>query len=337
LPVIFVTRDRRGLGKGRPVTVSDLVRSHDDVRKTIMRIRPLRFSSHEACRLHFARRITLRARMLAFAYFLGVMVRDMSKGRYRGRIRSTMQVSLKLSMRHRSNLRFGNFVALCAGLFGIKMRRVRDCGPTPTGKSDLGAYRWSSQNSELLLWIFEKCLGLSEGQTTTSNSIHAEWLVGAPRRFAICFLQGLADSDGYVDINKHEIGIVVEPNQTLVRAILTRLHVRFRLARIRNQATVVLSVKEGCRLPVFSPYAGTHKSRLARKLMDAQRFRGRWPSWLRREVDALVCSGLPSGAIVLAILDRHGVAIRSQHLRQSRDSISLQDRNGAEGVSFPVD
>jgi len=275
-------------------------------------------------------------RMLAFAYFLGVMVGDMGKAAYRGKARNTMQVFLKLSRRHPSNLRFGSYVTLCAGLLGIRMQRIKDCEPTPTGRSRLGAYRWSSQSSEFLEWVFEKCIGLNTGQTTTSDSICAEWLIETPRQFAICFLQGLADSDGYVDLNKHEIGIVVEPNQTLVRAILSKLHVHFRLARIRNQATAVLSVVDGYRLPIFSPYAGTHKFHLAKELMDARRFRGRWPRWLRREVNALVSLGVPSGGIVLTILERHGVAVRSQHLRRPSDRVPLQGENGAEGVSSPV-
>ena len=336
MPALFVTRDRRGVGKGRVVNVPNTVRSYEDVFKVIIQIRPLRLCAHEARRLGFAKKICVRTRMLAFAYLLGVMVGDMSKATYQGLERNTMQVFLKLSRRHHSNLGFGYFVVLCAGLLGIRMRRIKDCESSPTDKSSAGAYRWSSQSSELLFWIFEKCLGLGVRQTTTIDSIRAEWIVEAPRFFTICFLQGLADSDGYVDINKHEIGIIVEPNQILVRAILNRLHIRFRLVRIRNQATVVLSAKEGWSLPIFSPYAATHKFRLAKKLMEARRFRGRWPRWLRIEVDALVNLGLPSGEIVLAILERHGIAIRSQHLRRPSGGIAMQERNGAEGVSFPV-
>lgn len=89
-------------------------------------------------------------------------------------------------------------------------------------------------------------------------------------------------------------------------------------------------------MPIFNPYARTHKFHLARKLMDAKKFRGRWPVWLRREVDALVDLGLPSGGIALAILEQHDVAIRSQHLRRPSHSVRLQSENGAEGVSSPA-
>jgi hypothetical protein len=78
-----------------------------------------------------------------------------------------------------------------------------------------------------------------------------------------------------------------------------------------------MSIKEGFRLPVFSHIARTHKYQLAEKLAMAQRFRGPWPSWLRLEVDELIGLGKPTGEVILTVLDRHNVAVRSQHLRRS--------------------
>jgi hypothetical protein len=171
--------------------------------------------------------------------------------------------------------------------------------------------------------MFEKCLGLREGETTTNFPIRAGWLTKTPRQFQIFFLQGFADSDGYVDLNKHEIGIVVDPNEILIGTILQNLEVRFRPAVIKNQATVLMSIKEGFGVPVFSPYARTHKFELTKQLVEAKRFRGAWPRWLRREVDDLLDQNEPSGKIVRTILTKYNVAIRSQHLRRARIAESL--------------
>lgn len=289
---------------------------YKDIRRVIEQIQPLSDSLSALHRFGLPTRITIDLRMLAFAYFLGVMVGDMSKIVYDGKSRRTMQVLLKLSMQHPSNVRFGNFVALCASLIGIRMKRVTNYSRNYTNRAALLAYRWSSQNSELLMWIFEKCLGLRFGQTTTEHSIGANWLTSVPREFQVAFLQGLDDSDGYVDLDKHEIGIIVEPNQILIRRIFRQLSVHFRIALIKGQATILLSVKEGYSLPIFSPNARTYRFQLARKLSHARRFNGPWPSWFRDEVDKLVLKGARSTNIISTMLSRHNIAVRSQHIRR---------------------
>jgi hypothetical protein len=252
-------------------------------------------------------------RPLAFAYFLGVMVGDMSKHASYLRTPRTMTALLQLSKRYQSNLRFGNFVAFCAALLGIRMKRIKDY-VRPIG-APYDAYRWGSKQSRLMMWMFEKCLGLRQGQTTTNDPIQADWLKGAPDQFQVWFLQGVADSDGYVDLNKHEIGIVVDPNEMLIGRLLSNLDVRFRPALTKHQATIMMSVREGFGVPVFSPHARTHKFELAKKLVEAQRFHGKWPYWLRCEVDNLVVRHESSGEIVQTILNKYNIAIRSQNLK----------------------
>jgi hypothetical protein len=187
---ISLTRDHHGLGQ--VITVPSVVKDIDDVIGVIRQIKPLQLSTDEANRFGLPTRSKLQHRLLAFAYFLGVMLGDMSK--IRGKSRRNMQVMLKLSMRHQTNLRFGDYVAICAGLLGIRMKRIKDsCRCHPEDRSTFGAYVWSSQTSEFILWMFEKCLGLQPGETTTRNSIRASWIVRMPREFQVSFLQGVAD------------------------------------------------------------------------------------------------------------------------------------------------
>ncbi len=254
-------------------------------------------------------------RTSAFAYLLGVMLGDMSKRPSSSKIGRSMSVMLKLSQSHQSNLRFGSFVVFCAALIGIRMKRIKDHFEVLSSGYRYHAFVWLSQSSELLMWIFEKCLGLRTGETTTRDPIRANWLLSAPVEFELWFLQGLADSDGYVDLNKHEIGIVVEPNQFLLAKVLRKLQVRFRVSRIKNQSAFIMSVREGFRLPIFSPFSRTHKFELSKRLVEAQRYHGPWPRWLRHDVDRLTSLGKPTGEVILAILDKHNIAIRSQHIR----------------------
>lgn len=154
MKTIFVSRNKHGIGLGEPVTVPEYVVRYKDIRRVIEQIQPLSDSLSALHRFGLPTGITIDLRMLAFAYFLGVMVGDMSKIVYDGKSRRTMQVLLKLSTQHPSNVRFGNFVALCASLIGIRMKRVTNYSRNYTNRAALLVYRWSSQNSELLMWIF---------------------------------------------------------------------------------------------------------------------------------------------------------------------------------------
>lgn len=288
------------------------VHSYDDILNVVKQLRPLPNSP-------FLERYpptssNLTGKVHALSYFLGVMVGDMSKSPIQRRAYSTMRVMLQLSKRRLSNLRFGNYVARCAALIGLRMKRIDDyIRPEPW---PYDAYRWESQNSELLMWMFEACLGMTFDKTTTDDPIKADWLKYAPPSFQKSFLQGLSDSDGYVDINKHEVGVVVDPNEFLIGEMLQKLRVEFRSRIAKGQANVIMGVKQAYSLPIFSPVVHGHKFDLTEKLSNAHRLWGPWPAWLRREVDQLLSSGNSPSEVVLTILNRHNIAIRSQHLRR---------------------
>lgn len=306
-----------------PETVSN----YKDVSEVISQIKPLEKALPLSRKFGLTTQTDLENRMLALAYFLGVMTGDMSKHPFRRKTYNTMKVRLQLSKRHRSNQRFGEFITCCAALLGIRMKRIEDYVRPPQWPYD--AYRWDSQHSELLMWLFETCLGLGIDEKTTDDRIRADWLKTAPFSFQRSFIQGLADSDGYVDLNKHEVGVIVDPNEFLIADILYRLNVRFRSAIVRTQATVMLSVREAYGLPIFNPVVQTHKFVLTKKLSEARRFRGPWPNWLRHEVDQLVGLGKRPNEIILTILNNRGVAIRSQHLKRLNNTKVLGI--GAEG------
>jgi hypothetical protein len=166
-----------GTGLGTPVLVPETVENYEDVTEVILQLKPLATALLPNKQLGFAEP-DLENRMLAFGYFLGVMVGDMCKYPLRRRTYTTMRVRLQLSKRHRSNLRFGDYVTHCAALLGIRMKRIDDyIRPKPW---PYDAYRWDSQNSELLMWFFATCLGMDFNEKTTDNPVHADWLKTAP-------------------------------------------------------------------------------------------------------------------------------------------------------------
>src|SRR3972149_3093213 len=94
----------------------DRVDGYADICMVLRQIQPMENCLYAAQDFELAGVIDSATRVLAFAYFLGVMVGDMSKHANYLRTPRTMTALLQLSKRHESNLRFGNFVAFCAGL-----------------------------------------------------------------------------------------------------------------------------------------------------------------------------------------------------------------------------
>jgi hypothetical protein len=300
-----------GQGIGNPIVVPEKVNTYDDIREVVKQLRPL--PNLNIPNVQSRQPMSLQIQMLALGYFLGVMIGDMSKFPKRRKQYETMSVRLQLSKRHVSNVRFGKYVVRCAALLGIKMKRIADYIRPDDRPYD--AYRWDSQNSELIMWMFKSCLGMNIGKTTTYHPVNAAWLRSAPPDLQRSFLQGVADSDGFVDVNKHEAGIIADPNEFLIGDILEALKVRFRPTVSKGQATVIMSVKQAYSLPIFNPTVRSHRFVLAKALSNATRLWGPWPPWLRHEVDELISSGNSSKEVVLTILKKHGIAIRSQHLR----------------------
>jgi hypothetical protein len=330
LRTIFLSRSSRGafhgVGLGQPILVPETIDGYEDVSEVVLQLKPLQNAFH-VTHLRSASPDP-EPKMLALGYFLGVMVGDMSKYPIQRKNYKTMRVGIQLSKRYQSNLRFGDYVTHCAALLGIRMKRIGDYMRPKEWPYD--AYRWVSQYSELLMWFFETCLGMGLNERTTNDPVHAEWIKTAPFNFQRSFLQGISDSDGYVDINKHEIGIVVDPNEFLIGDILGALRVHFRPAIVKGQATLMMSVKEAHALPIFNPIVRTHKFELTERLSNATRFQGPWPAWLRREVDELVHLEKQPSEIIITILNNHNVAIRSQHLKGPIRS-RVENHLGAEG------
>jgi hypothetical protein len=135
-----------------------------------------------------------------------------------------MNVDLQLSKKHVTNERFGEMVCMCVNSLGIGMHRIADkqpSGATRFGKHPSAAYRWISERSPLLAWMFSAALGLGWTQTTSTDRIQIEWIFTAPKSIRLRFVQGLADSDATV--KPSEVVITSVPNADLTTKLLQSL------------------------------------------------------------------------------------------------------------------
>jgi len=299
------------------VQVPDVVTDFTEVLEVIRQLRPSEQTFSVATRFGFRREDVESMTLRFFFYLLGVLVGDTAKCVHGTGKTRTMSIDLALSKAHASNLRFGAFVALCANSMGLRMSRSKDRKSTKT--IPFGAYRWRSQYSLLVNWMMNACLGIREGQTTSHDPIRLDWILSAPRKGRLSFIQGLADSDGFNDVHSLEVQIISSPNAQVVQRILESLGVKTRVDRLKRFRTenVVMSLEDAARLPIYNPYVRSYRLAELTVLTKAKKYpnRRRWPSWLHREISRLIGQGLTTREIFDLILERHNVLVPCGSIR----------------------
>lgn len=260
-----------------------------------------------------------------FGYLLGVMVGDASKHGIKRNNRVTRRLQLRLTKRYDSNLGFGEYFCKCVKSLGLRIKRNKDC---PPGKCNTGPfYAWHSQCSQLIQWIFEKCLGLKDNETTTYNPIKANWMLKADKRFKIAFIQGLADSDGFVDMNAMQVGIITSPNTRLIKGLLASLNInsKERFFTVNKLSALMIKVKEAYNLPIFNESVNSYRYQKVKKIYYANHIKGHWPIYLRERIDSYLDQRLKGTKLVEKILDEEKTIIRSTGINRRIKKLNVYD------------
>ena len=247
-------------GGGEPsewIQVPTRIRSYDDVLTVISSLRPLENTYERASMFGLSRHEVEKMRPELFAYLLGIMVGDSAKLGGEQQRYSSMNLDLQFTKKQPSNELLGEFVLLCANSLGLVMERKKDKPPTGVqllGRSPTPAFRWTSERSPLLAWMFSAGLGLGWDETTTTDQLHMDWIYATPESFRIRFIQGSADSDGTT--RKYVTDIATVPNAEFFRDVLLTLGVT--TARIAYEKgkplRTALSTKEASKLPLFNEF-----------------------------------------------------------------------------------
>ena len=252
------------------IQVPETIRSYNDVLEVINQIQPLEETYLRAALFGLSKGQIREMRPELFAYQLGIMVGDSGKlGGEQPRY-SSMNLDLQLTLKHPTNERLGEFVMMCANSIGIQMERKGDkqpTGATAMGEHPSPAYRWTSERSPLLAWMFSVGLGLSWVETTTTHQLRMDWIFDMPRLFRIRFVQGAADSDGCV---KHTIEIASVPNSQFFVNVLQSLGITSAHCGYEKGAPLktIVSLKQASSLPIFNEFV---KSYRYQKLMSRSR------------------------------------------------------------------
>ncbi|MGD0638835.1 MAG: hypothetical protein ABSA72_12430 [Nitrososphaerales archaeon] len=144
------------------------------------------------------------------------------------------------------------------------MERIKDgepSGATKPAKDPSGSYRWNSQRSPLLAWMFYVGMGMEPGQTTRDDPVHMDWIFTTPFEFRKRFVQGLSDSDGCARV--HVVEICSVPNAVFTTRLLLSLGVSSAYTRKEygNDLRSVVKNEEASRLPIFNEFTGSYRYR----------------------------------------------------------------------------
>lgn len=252
-------------------------------------------------------------RLQAAYYILGWLVGDLAK-HFSPSNESKMRVSLELTTRHPENLLLGEYVMRCLRLLGIPCKRIRD-RPVRKGSPN-PEFRWLSKWSYDIMWMYQRCLGLERGQSTSRDPVKMEWLFTAPAESRLWFFRGLADSDGSVNFRNNNVTIITCPNTELVRKLAESLGMHAAVGSSRKCGLVILSTLDAARVSIFNPEILTHRRKMLAKLVRAKKYQRRWPTYLSTKVSSLIRSGLTPIPIARKLLDEDEVYVKTTTVKR---------------------
>ena len=260
----------------------------------------------------------LQGRSNHLGFILGTMLGDAGKDLRSGRHFPSMKVSLVLSKAKKNSERFGEFASLCTNsALGLRMRRVHDAPASERRYSKSDCFQWIAPVSPLFAWIFRVMMGLKRGERTTYDSLRADWLLGAPSGFKIHFLQGLAESDGWVNPGRDLVIIVASPNERLLDRILTDLGVPHRFEK-QLVNIVQFQTIYGLKLPIFNQLMRTNNYDNLEIMAGAKRFleRSPLPAWFLDQIKDILLKCENYDQACLEIAKRTGFKISNQTVKK---------------------
>lgn len=309
----------RGTPAGAWVQVPTEIRDFSDVLSVLSQLKPTEESYQMMERFGYTSRDQLQEdRMNQLGFVLGTLLGDAGKDlRSEGRFPS-LKVTLVLSKAKKNSERFGEFASLCvnSGL-GMSMHRVKDAPASDKRYSKSDCFQWIAPVSPLFAWIFQVMMGLKSGERTTYDQMRADWILASPSGFRIHFIQGLAESDGWVNPGRDIVIIVASPNEQLLDKLLTGLDVPHTFEK-QLVNIVVFQTAVGFELPAFNELTHTNNYDNMTVMAKAKRFteRSPLPIWFLEQIEDTLSKCANYDQACLEIASRTGFKISNQTVKK---------------------
>lgn len=188
-----------------------------------------------------------------FWWLLGFLAGDMGKRYVHNelRVRHYRKSAMNTRMANTdSNFRVLRYVQLALEIIGISSHQVR---------SESQVIHWNSTSSNIITWMVQVCAGLKEGETTSNHSLVMPWMLTCPKNLIVAFLQGVADSDGYVDTRGFYAEISSVPNISFFSELLTSVGTEPHQYPRDQPRMVRILTQQAIRLPLFNPAINSYR------------------------------------------------------------------------------
>jgi transcriptional regulator with XRE-family HTH domain len=306
--IVSINSTRGGLLIGPWIRVSDKINKYSDIIEVLSQLNKKNIEKE-------------------FGYILGIMVGDASKHGIKRKNKVARRIQLRLSTKFKTNLNFGGYVSHCLESLGIRINKTKNC---PAGKRNPNDfYSWHSQCSPLIDWMFKVCLGLKNTELTSYDKVKSSWIQNSPKHFRISFLQGVADSDGYIDITQYRAGIVTKPNAKFIQRVFDSLGIHSNIGNLHNKTMqqVKIRLEDAYSLPLFNPIVYSYRYQLMEEIINAEKLPHHWPEWLGNKVNNYLDQELSSTKIIKRILDKHNIIIRQSGIKKRKDKLKMEKEN----------
>lgn len=311
---ISLNSTRGGLFKGPWIQVPEKIYNYDDILFVLRQLSPLESTSQFLKAFNIDYKDLGNMKPLFFAYLLGVMIGDASKDGVQRKQRTNRRIGLSLSKKYKTNERLGNFVSMCANSIGMRMERIKDTLP---GKMNVHPfYRWSSQSSALIEWIFRDCMNLDNNKLTTYDAVNMEWVLTAPKEFRIWFIQGIADSDGFVDLSSVQAGLITHPNTEFIEKIFNSLDIKTsrKLFTKNGLWSLIININDSFSMPLFNPFVKSYRYSTLEKFAKLKRFKWHYPDWINKKISYYINQGFSGTELVKIMAEKENVLIRTKRV-----------------------
>ena len=302
------------------VEVPPAIRSFQDIQQVIQQLSPTSetFSVMEQFRYKSEQEL-LVDRTNLFGFLLGVTLGDAGKP-VKGDSRfPSMALSLTLSKDKPNSLRFGEFTALSAHTsLGLTMHRIMDAPSSQQRYTRAECYRWITPATPLIGWIFRVCLGLEKGKRTTYDAVKMDWSMDTPRSFKVHFLQGLAESDGWVDAGSDKVAMASSPNEQFLSKLLESLGVPSNVYKQQPITRVEIDTTLGLALPIFNERLHSNNYQNLVVMATAKRFppREHLPSSFLAQIEPIVATSTNYSEACLNIAKATGYKVSSDTVKK---------------------
>ncbi len=120
------------------------------------------------------------------------------------------------------------------------------------------------------------------------------WMLRAPVKFHLWFLQGIADSDGYINLRNKQVEIVSSPNTRFFHSLLMSLGTRSLVRVSLGYGYVTVTAPAAQKMQIVNPELFTYRKKLLEKLVLVKTFQRHWRAWLEEVVNGLIAEGIPA-------------------------------------------